>query len=83
MKIRLHGTGAECAAVVARLREVLDVRSVSIPYPDRGDSVLCRVYVDAVLPDPVALLERAGQQIQAAQAAWNNVFGAQQEGGAR
>ncbi len=53
MKIRLHGTGAECAAAVARLRGVLDVRSVSVPYPDRGDSVLVRVYVDAALPGPL------------------------------
>ncbi len=49
MKIRLHGTAAECAAVTTRLAEVVDVVSVSEPYPHRGQSVLVRVYVEARL----------------------------------
>jgi hypothetical protein len=57
MKIRLHGTEAECMAVAGRLGQVLGVLSVSQPYPDRGSSVLVRVYVEArldPLPEPSA-----------------------------
>lgn len=48
MKIRLHGTEEECRATVELLETVMVVQSVSEPYPDRGRSVLIRVYVDAV-----------------------------------
>ena len=57
MKIRLHGTEAECRQVAERLREVVGVLSVSEPYPDRGKSLLVRVYVEArldPLPEPSA-----------------------------
>jgi len=54
MKIRLHGTAAECSAVAGRLGELVDVVSVSGAYPDRGASVLVRVYVEARLRDPRA-----------------------------
>jgi hypothetical protein len=49
MKIRLHGTAEECREMAELLESILVVRSVSDPYPDRGRSVLVRVYVDAVL----------------------------------
>lgn len=48
MKIRLHGTEDECREMAALLETVAVVLSVSDPYPDRGRSVLVRVYVDAV-----------------------------------
>jgi hypothetical protein len=40
------GTPAECAALVAVLRDRTEVREVSGVYPKRGDSHLVRVYVD-------------------------------------
>jgi hypothetical protein len=51
VKVRLHGTAAEVAEATRRLVEVLDVVSVSEPYPDRGASVLVRVYLE-VRPGP-------------------------------
>jgi hypothetical protein len=47
MKIRLHGTKGECAATAQRIAQVITVLSVSEPYPDRGASVLVRVYLEA------------------------------------
>lgn len=41
------GTRPECAAAVAALRAGFVVREVSEFYPNRGQSVLGRVYVDA------------------------------------
>jgi hypothetical protein len=61
MRIRLHGTEAECMAVAGRLGQVLGVLSVSEPYPDRGVSRLVRVYVEARLdPLPDLVAEGAG-----------------------
>lgn len=56
MKIRLHGTADECREVAERLAGIVEVVAVSEPYPDRGASVLVRVYVEAriALPVPVA-----------------------------
>jgi hypothetical protein len=59
MKVRLHGTHEEVAAATRRLVEVLDVVAVSEPYPDRGASVLVRVYLEvrlhpATASDPVS-----------------------------
>jgi hypothetical protein len=48
MKIRLHGTEDECRAAVELLESVMIVQSVSELYPDRGRSVLVRIYVEAV-----------------------------------
>ena len=48
VKIRLHGTEEECAEAVDLLGGVMVLQSVSDPYPDRGRSVLVRVYVEAV-----------------------------------
>jgi hypothetical protein len=46
MKLRLHGTPAECAAAAARLRRTPDlhVQDESRPYPDRTGE-LVRVYL--------------------------------------
>src|SRR6266849_11099898 len=49
VNIRLHGTEEECAQALARLRTAFAVVSVRGPYPDRGDSVLCRLYADVRL----------------------------------
>jgi hypothetical protein len=51
VKVRLWGTPAEVDQATRRLVEVLDVLSVSGPYPDRGPSVLVRVYLEVRL-DP-------------------------------
>jgi hypothetical protein len=48
LKIRLHGTEEECREMTELLEQVLIVQAVSEPYPDRGRSVLVRVYVDGV-----------------------------------
>ena len=48
MKLRLHGTADECRETVELLESVLLIQSVSEPYPDRGRSVLVRVYVEAI-----------------------------------
>jgi hypothetical protein len=52
VKVRLHGTAAEVAEASRRLVEVLDVVAVSGPYPDRGASVLVRVYLEVRLDSP-------------------------------
>jgi hypothetical protein len=59
MKVRLHSTPAEVAAATRRLVEVLDVVAVSDPYPDRGPSVLVRVYLEVCL-DPSSPSTSAG-----------------------
>lgn len=53
MKIRLHGTAEECREVAERLAGIVEVLAVSAPYPDRGASVLVRVYVEARIAVPV------------------------------
>ncbi len=47
MRIRLHGTPTESAAVLAALAEVLHIRRISRPYPDRPPSGLERIDLDA------------------------------------
>lgn len=54
MKIRIMGLPAEITQVTAILNRAdsLDVIEVSDPYPNRGDSRLVRVYIEAQLhPD--------------------------------
>jgi hypothetical protein len=46
VKVRLHGTRGEVAEATRRLVEGFDAVSVSEPYPDRGASVLVRVYLE-------------------------------------
>jgi hypothetical protein len=48
VKLRLHGTEEECEEMVTLLETVMAVQSVSDPYPDRGRSVLVRVYVEGI-----------------------------------
>lgn len=48
VKIRLHGTEDECHQITALLEQVMTVQAVSEPYPDRGRSVLVRVYVEGI-----------------------------------
>jgi hypothetical protein len=48
MKIRLHGTEDECAEAAELLGSIMLVQSVSEPYPERGRSVLVRVYIVAI-----------------------------------
>ncbi len=51
MKIRLMGLPAEVTPVVKALQQTgaLDVLQVDGPYPNRGDSRLVRVYIEAQL----------------------------------
>jgi hypothetical protein len=51
MKIRLMGLPAETDQAVSALRDArgLDVTEVSGPYPNRGDTRLVRVYIEAQL----------------------------------
>jgi hypothetical protein len=53
MKLRLHGTWAECAAAAARLRRTpgLHITDQSRPYPDRSGDLI-RVYLTAHLDTP-------------------------------
>jgi hypothetical protein len=46
MKLRLHGTWAECAAATERLRRTpgLHITDQSRPFPDRGGDLI-RVYL--------------------------------------
>jgi hypothetical protein len=53
VKIRLHGTEDECREVAGRLAAIVEVLAVSAPYPDRGASVLVRIYVEARIAPPV------------------------------
>ncbi|WP_406640457.1 hypothetical protein [Amycolatopsis sp. WGS_07] len=66
MRIRLMGTEAEIAAVAERLASVLEVQEISEFYPNRGASVLGRVYLTVAVPTtpPVvhADAERAEQR---------------------
>jgi hypothetical protein len=48
VKIRLHGTEEECRETAELLGAVILLQSVSEPYPDRGRSVLVRVYIEAI-----------------------------------
>ena len=52
MKVRLPGTATEVAEATGRLLEVGDVVAVSDPFPDRGTSVLVRVYLEVRLDPP-------------------------------
>jgi hypothetical protein len=49
VKIRLEGTPKECEQAAPQLAQVFDVVSVSDPYPNRGRSLLVRVYVEVRL----------------------------------
>lgn len=48
MEIRLTGERAEIRRAIAEIEKVLDVRSASVWYPNRGSTRLGRVYIDAV-----------------------------------
>jgi hypothetical protein len=78
VKLRLEGTPQECKQAASRLAEVFDVVSVSDPYPNRGRSLLVRVYVevrlgperdvdqdDATAAPPRATISRAGRELPA------------------
>jgi hypothetical protein len=55
VKVRLHGTPAECDQATRRLTQVFDVVAVSGRYPDRAPSRLVRVYLELRLgPTPPA-----------------------------
>jgi hypothetical protein len=56
VKIRLTGTPDEVTAAAHALNDCpsLLVREISRPYPNRGDSTLVRVYLDAKAQPPTA-----------------------------
>ena len=51
MKIRLMGPPAEIGQAIKALRDIpgLDVIQVDGPYPNRGDSRMVRMYIEARL----------------------------------
>ncbi|WKU02841.1 hypothetical protein [Micromonospora sp. HUAS LYJ1] len=51
MRIRLHGTPTETAAILTALAHVLTIQHISRPYPDRPPSAWHRIYIDAVPRD--------------------------------
>jgi hypothetical protein len=53
VKFRLHGTEEECLEAAERLAGIVEVLAISAPYPDRGASVLVRVYVEARITPPM------------------------------
>jgi hypothetical protein len=65
MKLRLHGTPADCATAAARLRRTpgLHITDESRPYPDRGGE-LVRVYLTVDL-DPTSSDSQPGQSAAA------------------
>jgi len=48
VKIRLHGAEDEYRETAELLESIMLIQSVSEPYPDRGRSVLVRVYIEAI-----------------------------------
>jgi len=63
MKLRLHGTPAECTTAADRLRRTpgLHIADQSRPYPDRTGE-LVRVYLTAHLDPASQASERAGSR---------------------
>jgi hypothetical protein len=59
VRLRVWGTPAEVDQAVRRLTETFDVVAVSGPYPDRGHSVLVRVYLEVRL-DPTTPTSATG-----------------------
>jgi hypothetical protein len=55
MKIRLTGLSAEVDPTLQILQETttLDLLQIDGPYPNRGDSRLVRVYIEAELRDQI------------------------------
>jgi hypothetical protein len=47
VRLRLTGTERECTEAVHALAAAFEVREVSSFYPNRGGSLLGRIYVDA------------------------------------
>ncbi|MEU5939036.1 hypothetical protein ABZ807_07565 [Micromonospora sp. NPDC047548] len=47
VRIRLHGTPAETAAALAAIAQMLHIRAISQPYPDRRSPMFQRIYLDA------------------------------------
>ncbi len=76
MRIRLSGTDTECDVAVAALAAGFVLREVSGFYPNRGATVLGRVYVD-VEPRPEVVQATATRDDRRA------VGGELPEGGAR
>ncbi|WP_433530477.1 hypothetical protein ACQPYA_30765 [Micromonospora sp. CA-263727] len=47
MRIRLHGTPTETATALAAITQVLHIRHVTRPYPDRRAPTHQRIHLDA------------------------------------
>ncbi len=46
IKVRLSGTKIECSEMVKKIAQIGKIREESVFYPNRGDSLLGRVYLD-------------------------------------
>jgi len=65
MRIRLHGTSTENRQALAAIATILDIQTVSRPYPDRPPSQLERIYIDAsTQPGPSP--DRPGSSVEGA-----------------
>jgi hypothetical protein len=66
MRLRLHGTPAECAVAAAGLRRIpgLHIVDQSRPYPPTVPGELVRVYLTARL-DPTSRGDRPGHRVGA------------------
>jgi len=65
MRIRLHGTPTENREALTALATVLEIQTVSRPYPDRPPSQFQRIYIDAN-PQPGPSLDRPGSFVTGA-----------------
>lgn len=65
MRIRVEGTRAEVDATTALLGHVLDVHEVSRFYPNRGASVLGRVYLTVAAPAAPTTVRAKSERITA------------------
>ena len=63
MRIRVEGTRAEVDAATEVLRQVLDVQEVSGFYPNRGASVLGRVYLTVAAPTAPTTVRACAERI--------------------
>lgn len=57
MKIRLHGKLEEMDLMIKTLKSSFNILTCSGPYFDRGDSKLCRFYLEAELLETISHAE--------------------------
>ena len=71
MKIRLHGKLEDMNLVIKTIKEGFNVITCAGPYFDRGDSKLCRFYLEAELLETISHAEFERQVKKAWEASKN------------